>query len=90
MLTGRSARSLLALCTGVVALMATALLLPGVPRADAQPPQQVTFGLEGCRITAGTTLPINGAFVCPDSMYTSGVLGAELVRAGPGPLPVEG
>ncbi len=77
MRAGRLARTCLALCIGVVALLATALLLPGVPRADAQPPQQVTFGLEGCRITAGTTLPINGAFVCPDSMYTSGALGAN-------------
>jgi len=59
----------------VVALLATSLLSVGAPRAAAVDPQQVTFTLEGCRITTGTTLPINGEFVCPDNMYVTGVLG---------------
>ena len=59
----------------LVALMVASLFCVGAPRANAQAPQQVTFGLEGCRITAGITLPINGQFVCPDNLYTSGSLG---------------
>ncbi len=35
----------------------------------------VSFTLEACRLTAGTTLPIAGKFVCPDAMYTTGNLG---------------
>jgi hypothetical protein len=44
--------------------------------ALAQTPDSVSFTLEGCRITAGTTLPnSSGQFICPDSEYTTGNLG---------------
>ena len=78
-LSRRFARSRLTLVTCALALTATALFWTGAPSAEAQAPQQVTFGLEGCRITPGITLPINGQFVCPDSLYTS----AAWARTGP-------
>jgi hypothetical protein len=51
-----------------------------LPSADAFPNAadegtHVSFGLEACRLTAGTTLPINGKFVCPEGMYVNGQLG---------------
>jgi type VI protein secretion system component Hcp len=38
-------------------------------------PNHASFTLEACRLTAGTTLPIAGKFICPDAMYTTGNLG---------------
>jgi uncharacterized repeat protein (TIGR01451 family) len=38
-------------------------------------PNHVSINLEGCRNTGSITLPINGKFVCPDAVYTSGNLG---------------
>ena len=75
MVAGRWARARPILAGCLVALMVASLFCVGAPRANAQAPQQVTFGLEGCRITPGITLPINGQFVCPDNLYTSGSLG---------------
>ncbi len=42
------------------------------PVAD---PNQVTFGLQGCRPGAALTFPAAGPFVCPDADYTPGNLG---------------
>src|SRR4051794_27504085 len=58
-------------------LLATTLAITATLRADAEPPVQVGFDLLGCRLTPVTTLPINGKFVCPDNMYTTGSLGSN-------------
>jgi hypothetical protein len=45
-------------------------------------PQQINFDFEACRNDGGITLPdINGHFICPDGVYTSGNLGKFMERA---------
>lgn len=57
----------------VASLLAVA---PAAATAATPDPDHVTFGLEGCRLVAGETLPnADGAFVCADSDYTHGNLG---------------
>ncbi|MEY2417908.1 MAG: hypothetical protein QOG90_588 [Actinomycetota bacterium] len=53
-------------------------LVPSLAHAFSDPadePVHVAFTLEACRLTAGTSLPIAGKFICPDAMYTTGNLG---------------
>src|SRR5690348_6378854 len=62
----------------VLALMASMVLW--APPSTAFPnasdeSAHASFTLEACRLTAGTTLPIAGKFICPDTMYTTGNLG---------------
>ncbi|HXF74082.1 MAG TPA: hypothetical protein VNO79_15925 [Actinomycetota bacterium] len=38
-------------------------------------PRHVTFTLEGCRGSVGTSFPAAGPFICPDPEYTTGNLG---------------
>src|SRR3954452_11366264 len=49
-----------------------AALQPAGPFPGAVESTFVSFTLEACRLTAGTTLPIGGKFICPDAMYTTG------------------
>ena len=76
----RQRRIGLLIVTAVVGSLLTALLSPGVPPAGAftnagDQSNQVKLDLQACRLVGGTTLPIDGKFVCPDEMYTSGNLG---------------
>src|SRR5690348_15271511 len=61
----------------VIASMLTwvAPQLAGAFSNASDEPVHVSFTLEACRLTAGTTLPIAGKFICPDAMYTTGNLG---------------
>ncbi len=69
----RSLRALLvvALIAGLLSSFSPAHAFP----STADESKFVTFGLDACRLTAGTTLAIAGKFICPDSMYVSGNLG---------------
>jgi hypothetical protein len=60
-----------------IAVAAAACLAAAPAVASAAPdPDHVQFGLYGCRLVAGETLPnASGDFICPDSDYTHGNLG---------------
>jgi hypothetical protein len=71
-----------ALLVGAVAILCSSMpgispLLHTLPaHAATGDPQQVSFTLEGCRNDGSITLPNGGgAFICPDSDYTTGNLG---------------
>ena len=64
----------------VVAVVASMLTwvapqLAGAFSDAADEPVHADFTLEACRLTAGTSLPIAGKFICPDADYTTGNLG---------------
>ena len=58
-----------------IALLCIGSLLSGPALAAPGDPDHVSFTLEGCRNDGTIHLPINGKFICPDAMYTSGNLG---------------
>src|SRR5262245_60454618 len=67
---------ILAVLTALVAALVVVVGSPaqGFPN-PADESNHVNFTLEACKLTAGTTLPIAGQFICPDAMYTTGNLG---------------
>jgi hypothetical protein len=72
----RSKRHGVSLLSAVVLLtgMTTAGVVTASPALAGTDPAHITFTLEGCRGDAGL-FDIDGPFVCPDSLYTTGNLG---------------
>ena len=69
------ALAVMLLGAGLTGLLPAALDSAGAFPNAANESNHVTFDLKACRLAPGTTLPIAGQFICPDSMYTSGNLG---------------